>query len=38
MCLFLMCLCEEEGVVGIVMNVVEVIVILFVELEMVGVW
>lgn len=38
MCLPLMCPCEEEGAVGIVMNVVEVTAILFVELEMSGVW
>lgn len=38
MCLPLMCPCEEEGAVGKVMNVVEVTAILFVELEMAGVW
>lgn len=38
MCLFLMCLWEVEVVEDIGMNVVEVIVILFVELVMIGVW
>lgn len=33
-----MCPCEEEAAVGKVMNVVEVTAILFVELEMAGVW
>lgn len=38
MCLFLMYLWEVEVGEDIGMNVDEVIVILFVELEMIGVW